>query len=230
MPPTWRRMKPIAVLTLLVALFVFTPIANAHPYPRPPAYPFKGDLDARESWLAKAVRHYKHDLRELAEMPYTITADLTKHAVGHVVDRTRSNLSTVEDNLRRTRKEIKELRAALETAQDSSYSYDSSSEMYVPVGAPTSIDWICIHNNEGGWDQPSYAVDANGVPLFWGGLQFMISTWLADGGGQYAANPIDATPAEQIAVAEAAWDASGHSLAWLNGQWPNSSRACGYYG
>lgn len=38
--------------------------------------------------------------------------------------------------------------------------------------------------------------------LFEGGLQFLPSTWIANGGGQYAQHAYQATPAQQVAVAE----------------------------
>jgi LysM repeat protein len=52
---------------------------------------------------------------------------------------------------------------------------------------------------------------------FYGGLQFTESTWLAYGGGQYAQYANDASPAQQIAVAEKV----------LAGQGPGAWPVCG---
>jgi len=56
--------------------------------------------------------------------------------------------------------------------------------------------------------------------MFEGGLQFLNSTWLANGGGKYAQHAYDASRSEQISIAE-------HALAgstWQQ-QWP----ICGKY-
>ena len=44
---------------------------------------------------------------------------------------------------------------------------------------------------------------------FYGGLQFDITTWLANGGGQYAPRPDLATREQQIAIATRVYDARG---------------------
>lgn len=54
-----------------------------------------------------------------------------------------------------------------------------------------------------------------------GGLQFLNSTWLAMGGGAYAQHAYDATPAQQIAVAQRLQAQAG----W--GQWPACARKLG---
>jgi hypothetical protein len=56
---------------------------------------------------------------------------------------------------------------------------------------------------------------------FYGGLQFMHSTWVAQGGRQYAEYPHQATREQQIAVAERLLAAAG----W--GQWPACSSKLG---
>ena len=60
-----------------------------------------------------------------------------------------------------------------------------------------SVNWSAIAACESGgnWGIST----GNG---FYGGLQFTEGTWLANGGGQYAASANLATPAQQIAVAE----------------------------
>ena len=55
-----------------------------------------------------------------------------------------------------------------------------------------------------------------------GGLQFAHSTWRAFGGGQYASRASQATPEQQIAIAEKVLDSQG----W--GAWPTCSRKAGY--
>jgi hypothetical protein len=57
--------------------------------------------------------------------------------------------------------------------------------------------------------------------MFEGGVQFLNSTWLAYGGGEYAQHAYDATKAQQIRVAERLLAAAG----W--GQWPVCSRRVG---
>ena len=61
---------------------------------------------------------------------------------------------------------------------------------------------------------------------FGGGLQFMhgsgYSTWLSFGGGEFAANPWDATREQQIVIAERVLAGSG----W--GAWPGCSRKFGW--
>lgn len=56
---------------------------------------------------------------------------------------------------------------------------------------------------------------------FEGGLQFLNSTWLAQGGGKYARHAYDATREEQIAIAKKLQAAAG----W--GQWPVCSSKIG---
>ena len=59
------------------------------------------------------------------------------------------------------------------------------------------VNWagIAACESGGSWS----ANTGNG---FYGGLQFTQQTWLANGGGQYAASANLASPAQQIAVAE----------------------------
>lgn len=84
--------------------------------------------------------------------------------------------------------------------------------------------WSCIHGDEGGWHQPSYAVDSNGTPLYWGGLQ-MTSPW---GKGAYYVYRADLlSPYEQMRKAELGYRASGYSTTWLMGQW-NHPDCLGY--
>jgi len=67
-----------------------------------------------------------------------------------------------------------------------------------PAPAPSGgVNWSAIAACESGGNWA--ANTGNG---FYGGLQFTEGTWLANGGGQYAASANLATPAEQIAVAE----------------------------
>ena len=55
-----------------------------------------------------------------------------------------------------------------------------------------------------------------------GGLQFAHSTWRAFGGGQYAPRASQASPEQQIAIAEKVLDSQG----WR--AWPTCSRKAGY--
>jgi hypothetical protein len=76
--------------------------------------------------------------------------------------------------------------------------------------------WNCIHSREGAWN----AQTGNG---YYGGLQ-MTYGW--DGLVQNAAL---LSPAAQMQAAETGYRQSGYSVAWLEGQWPVSSRSCLQY-
>lgn len=70
---------------------------------------------------------------------------------------------------------------------------------------------MCVHHYEGAWN----ANTGNG---YYGGMQFSLSTWAANGG---TGRPDLATPGEQLRVAYRTWQASG----WY--PWPNTARICG---
>jgi hypothetical protein len=61
----------------------------------------------------------------------------------------------------------------------------------------------------------------SGSSGFEGGLQFLNSTWIANGGGKYAAHAYDATREQQIEIAERVLSASGWD------QWPACSAKLG---
>jgi LysM repeat protein len=75
--------------------------------------------------------------------------------------------------------------------------------------------WACIAQHESGGNPGENT--GNG---YYGGLQFSVSTWHANGG---SGNPADASVGEQQRVAETVVAASGGSY----GAWPNTSRMCG---
>ena len=58
---------------------------------------------------------------------------------------------------------------------------------------------------------------------FSGGIMFATSTWLAQGGGEFAPYPYMATREQQIVIAERTLASGG----W--GQWPGCSRKFGWY-
>jgi hypothetical protein len=74
--------------------------------------------------------------------------------------------------------------------------------------------WLCIHSREGAWD----ANTGNG---YFGGLQ-MTAGWFGGPGHLASSDP----PAVQMRAAEVQYRASGYSIAWLEGQWPNTSPPC----
>ena len=97
------------------------------------------------------------------------------------------------------------------------HSYSSARSSYSGGsggGAFTGI-WACIAHYESGGN-PSINT-GNG---YYGGLQFTLGTWAANGG---SGNPANASAAEQQRVAENVVRASGGSY----GAWPNTSRMCG---
>ncbi|MGH2819731.1 MAG: transglycosylase family protein [Actinomycetota bacterium] len=64
-------------------------------------------------------------------------------------------------------------------------------------------DWYAIAVCESGHNPPAWHI--NTLNPFWGGLQFLPSTWFAYGGGPFrdtGTNPFPYSAAEQIAVAE----------------------------
>ncbi len=84
--------------------------------------------------------------------------------------------------------------------------------------SPWTAAWyrgaMCVHSHEGAWDSNT----GNG---YYGGFQYLPSTWINSGGGQYASRADLATPHEQLLVT---WHVT-RSSGW--GQWPNTARMCG---
>lgn len=84
--------------------------------------------------------------------------------------------------------------------------------------APWSAGWyagaMCVHSKEGAWNSNT----GNG---YYGGFQYLPSTWINSGGGAYASRADLATPYEQLLVTYHVTSNSG----W--GQWPNTAAACG---
>jgi hypothetical protein len=74
---------------------------------------------------------------------------------------------------------------------------------------------LCIHRHEGAWD----ANTGNG---YYGGFQFMASTWASVGGSTVALVAGRASPREQLFRAWLVWARDGHS--WR--EW-GTARACG---
>lgn len=97
-----------------------------------------------------------------------------------------------------------------------------TSTYHVPVyggasgssGGYTGV-WACIAQHESGGNPSTNT--GNG---YYGGLQFTLGTWQANGG---SGNPASASAAEQQRVAENVVRSSGGSY----GAWPNTSRMCG---
>jgi hypothetical protein len=99
-----------------------------------------------------------------------------------------------------------------ESSSDSSESSGSSSGSSSGYGK-----WGPIIECESGGDW-----DYNGGSGYDGGLQFAPSTWDGFGGDQYADYAWQASPSEQIAIAERVLDEQG----W--GAWPTCARQAGY--
>ncbi len=72
--------------------------------------------------------------------------------------------------------------------------------------------WLCIHSREGSWTD-------EGAP-YYGGLQ-MSYGW--DG---LVTDAALLSPSQQMRAAEIGYARSGYSIAWLEGQWPNTSPPC----
>ena len=74
-------------------------------------------------------------------------------------------------------------------------------------------DAMCIHRYEGAWHDPD-------AP-YYGGMQFDLKTWWANGGRRFATYPNVATAKEQLHVAYWTWRKRG----WH--PWPNTAHYCG---
>jgi hypothetical protein len=77
---------------------------------------------------------------------------------------------------------------------------------------------MCVHQGE------SSAWDTNTGNGYYGGLQFDVTTWLANGGGRFAPRADLASEADQLQVAYQTWLQRGWS------PWPNTAAACGLLG
>lgn len=75
---------------------------------------------------------------------------------------------------------------------------------------------MCVHSKEGAWNNP----DTSGAG-YYGGMQFDTTTWLSNGGGEYAPRADLASPAEQLHITYLTWQSRGWS------PWPNTAAACG---
>lgn len=73
---------------------------------------------------------------------------------------------------------------------------------------------MCVHRGEGSWN----ANTGNG---FTGGMQFLDSTWISNGGGRFAPQAYLASPVEQLTVSYWLWQRAGWN------PWPTTARACG---
>lgn len=83
---------------------------------------------------------------------------------------------------------------------------------------PHYYQWLCLEKYENG----GYGWHANTGNGYYGGLQFLYSTWTRNGGLRYAANANLATPLQQMWTAENAWHESGGSFS----QW-STAKYCG---
>ena len=100
--------------------------------------------------------------------------------------------------------------ASASTSSASTPSAESPAAQQAAVPASSGgANWAAIAACESGGNW-----SANTGNGFYGGLQFTEQTWLAYGGGQYAASANLATPAEQMAVADRVLAAQGL------GAWP----------
>lgn len=79
------------------------------------------------------------------------------------------------------------------------------------------------------WDQVAYCESTwrwHFVGRYHGGLQFHPTTWSAYGGGEFAAQAYNATPEQQIAVAERVlWAGYGNHGPQGRGAWPHCGRS-----
>jgi hypothetical protein len=122
--------------------------------------------------------------------------------VSALVDPLPLNLVVPEDRIPRTRPT---------SSGVAPHTMPSTRFTYAPkYWTPASIlaGELCIHSYEGSWN----IVD----PPFYGGMQFVLTTWWGVGG---TGLPSNASPSEQLYRASLLWGDRYH-------QWPNSSRIC----
>jgi hypothetical protein len=81
-------------------------------------------------------------------------------------------------------------------------------------------DALCVHGYEASWTNPGVTWDGR-RSKYYGGMQFDLLTWRANGGLRFARYPHHATPREQLLVAYTTWKQRG----WR--PWPNTARRCG---
>lgn len=99
----------------------------------------------------------------------------------------------------------------------------SASASVSPSTSTGSAFALCVANHEAGSPGSTSAGTVNWAiedAPYEGGFQWLHSSWIAQGGGRYAARAVEATPAEQIAVFQAAEPSNP-------GAWPSSVPACG---
>jgi hypothetical protein len=75
-----------------------------------------------------------------------------------------------------------------------------------------------VHEHEGAWNDNPY----NTASSYWGGMQFDLSTWVANGGARFnASRPDLVSPHDQLVVAYETWR-------WRGWQpWPTTAATCG---
>ena len=96
-------------------------------------------------------------------------------------------------------------RAVSQTSTGSTSPVSTTTQTPTTSEADSSSIWACIIEHESGGN-PSAVNSSSGA----GGLyQFLVSSWLGYGGGQYAPTAEQATPAEQTAIAYRAQAVSG---------------------
>lgn len=135
-------------------------------------------LEQREHRQHRSLRHHTDVLRFFAHHPRA-----ARTAEGRrVIRRARVWVQVIRRELADTRRERRQHQAVRRKLQSA----------YVPAGSPW--DAVAACESGGNWA----ANTGNG---FYGGLQFLTSTWLAAGGGRYASRADLASREAQIVVA-----------------------------
>ena len=99
--------------------------------------------------------------------------------------------------------------------------------MAAPLAASLSTPIATAHADSMNWDAIAACESGGNWAIntgngYYGGLQFLQSTWLANGGGAYAPLPSQATREQQIAIATKVRDAAGGY-----GPWPACAASLG---
>lgn len=119
----------------------------------------------------------------------------------------------------RHRKETHKLRNIATVTGATAIAFSSTSLLPTPANADPPGGWGAIIECESSGRNVEHGGDPGGISTASGFFQFINSTWLGFGGGQFASRAIGASLSEQTIVANRAFEANGLS------DW-EASRAC----
>jgi uncharacterized protein YabE (DUF348 family) len=175
--------------------------------------PRRGELvDDRTRIVVTRVQNAKHTVKEAVAFPTVVREDRSMYSDQvTVVKAGKSGLDRVTYKTRKANGEVKERRVVKRVHLVEPVAqveiHGTKSRPTTSVGGSSVWDALAQCESGGNW-----AINTgNG---YYGGLQFLQSTWLSYGGGAYAQLPSEASREEQIAIATKLRDASGGYSPW----------------